>query len=259
MPASPSLALLHLRQSFSIDNYSSWYCDFNDITSYPKTKSWKKGSDCCSWDGVTCDWVTNHVIELDLSCSWLFDTIHSNTTLFLLPHLQRINLAFNNFNGSSISASGGLPTSIDNLKSLQTLDLVDCEFSRSIPASLENLTQITFFGQLPPSIGNLTNLQDLDFSNNQLEGVIPSHLDLSHNKLTGHIVLSLYSNNFSGILETNKFGNLRNLTQLDLSNNMLSLTTSDNSKSMLPNIQRLDLSNNKISGVWSWNMGNDAM
>ncbi|RVW24142.1 hypothetical protein CK203_088724 [Vitis vinifera] len=40
---------------------------------------------------------------------------------------------------------------------------------------------------------------------------------------------------------------------------MLSLTTSENSKSMLPNIQRLDLSNNKISGVWSWNMGNDAM
>ena len=142
MPASPDLALFHLKQSFSIDNYSSWYCDFNDITSYPKTKSWKKGSDCCSWDGVTCDWVTNHVIELDLSCSWLFDTIHSNTTLFLLPHLQRINLAFNNFNGSSISARFG------RFSSLMHFNLSDSGFS----------------GLISPEISHLSNLVSLDLS-----------------------------------------------------------------------------------------------
>ena len=87
-----------------------------------------------------------------------------------------------------------------------TLDLSDCQFFGSIPASLENLTQITslsldgnhfrgkipnifdnlrnlislslswnnFSGQIPPSIGNLTNLYGLYFSHNQLEGDIPS-------------------------------------------------------------------------------------
>ena len=468
-------------------------------TSYPKTEYWKEGSDCCSWDGVTCDLVTGHVIELDLSFSSLSGTIHSNSTLFRFPHLQRLNLAFNNFSGSSVSAgfgwlsilthldlsffgfsglispeishlsnlvsldlnwnigaefardgfdslvqnltklqklqilgisissvfpnsllnrsslisldlswcglygrfpdndihlpklellylgenynlsgnfprfsennslidlglsstnfSGELPASIGNLKSLQTLDLFGCQFSGSIPASLENLTQITtlslyqnhfsgkiinvfynhrnlislylsrnnFSGQIPPSIGNLTNLRVLDFSDNQLEGAIPSsiygfsslsyvrlqynlfngtipswlytlpslvELHLSHNKFTGHIgefqfdslefidlsmnelhgsiptsifelvnLSSLYlsSNNLSGVLETGKFEKLINLTHLDLSNNMLSLTMSSNSNSMLPNIQTLDLSHNNISGMFSWNVGKDAL
>ncbi|KAJ9676370.1 hypothetical protein PVL29_025074 [Vitis rotundifolia] len=521
-PHHQTLALLQLKESFSINSSSSSHCDSYGVTSYPKTESWKKGSDCCSWDGVTCDKVTGHVIGLDLSCSWLFGVIHSNSTLFLFPHLRRLNLASNDFNFSSVSAgfgrfstlthlnlsysvfygkiapeifhlsnlvsldmsgnyeaefashgfnslvqnltklqkfhlggifissvfpnsllnrsslisldlsqcglygrfpdhdihlsklevldlrnndlsgnfprfsennslvelylssknlsgelptsirnlkslktlyvsdcqfSASIPTSIGNLKSLQSLYLSDCEFSGFIPASLENLTQITFLhlsqnhfsgklpnvfnnlknlisldlfgnnfsGQLPPSIGNLTNLQDLALFGNQLEGVIPSFVNgfsslsyvdlgynlfkgtipswlytlpslvvlfLDHNKLTGHIgefqsdsleliflkmnklhgpipssifklvnlrYLYLSSNNFSGVLETSKFGNLRNLTVLDLSNNMLSLTTSGNFNSILPNIERLDLSNNKISGVWSWNMGNDAL
>ncbi|XP_034674603.1 receptor-like protein Cf-9 [Vitis riparia] len=141
-PHHQAIALLHFKQSFSIDNSSSWYCDYYDVTFYPKTESWKKGSDCCSWDGVTCDWVTGHVIELDLSCSWLFGTIHSNTTLFHLPHLQRLNLAFNNFRGSSISAGFG------RFSSLTHLNLCDSEFS----------------GPISPEISHLSNLVSLDLS-----------------------------------------------------------------------------------------------
>ncbi|KAL6315285.1 hypothetical protein AAG906_000373 [Vitis piasezkii] len=458
-PHQQALALLHLKQSFSIDNSSSWDCDSNGITSYPKT-------------------VTGHLIGLDLSYSCLFGIIHSNSTLFLFPHLQRLNLASNDFNYSSVSIgfgrfsslthlnlsnsgfsglispeishlsnlvsldlswnfdaefalhgfnslvqnltklqklhlggisissvfpnsllnrsslisldlswcglhgrfsnheihlpklevlnlegnddlngnfprfsennslieasasignlkslqtldlsdcefSGFIPTSIGNLKSLKTLDLSDCEFSGSIPTSIGNLKSLqtldlsnceflgsiptsignlkSLRGQLPPSIGNLTNLQNLRFSNNLFNGTIPSrlytlpslvNLDLSHNKLTGHIgefqfdsleyidlsmnelhgsipssifklanleFLYLYSNNFNGVLETSNFGKLRNLTEVDLSNNMLSLTTSSNSNSILPYIESLDLSNNNISGIWSWNMGKDTL
>ena len=351
--------------------------------------------------------MTGHVIELDLNCSWLFGTIHSNTTLFLLPHLQRLNLAFNNFYGSSISAgfgqfsslthlnlfnsgfsglispeishlsnlvsfdlswnsntefaphgfnslvqnltklqklhlqgtsislvfpnsllnrsslislvlydcglhrrfpnhdihlpklevldllgnndlsgnfprfsennsltklylssknfSGGFPTSINNLKSLQTLDLVDCEFSRSIPVSLENLTQITFLylswnhfsgkirnvfnnlgnlvslylsgnnfsGQLPPSIGNLTNLQDLDFSNNQLEGVIPSHV----NGFLSLSFVNLRYNLFNGTIPS-WLCTLPSLVQLDLSHNKL---TGHIGKFQFDSLKKIDL------------------
>ena len=33
--------------------------------SYPKMESWKKGTDYCSWDGVTCDRVKGNLIGLD--------------------------------------------------------------------------------------------------------------------------------------------------------------------------------------------------
>ena len=60
-----SSALLHFRNSFAV-RYSSNYCD---LYSSPPKNSWKMGTDCCGWDGVTCDTMTGHVIGLDLSCS----------------------------------------------------------------------------------------------------------------------------------------------------------------------------------------------
>ena len=102
-----TLALLQLKQSFPINNYNSSNCYSYGVTSYPKTESWKKGNDCCSWDGVTCDKVIGYVIGLDLNCSQLFGIIHSNSILFFFPHMQRINLASNDFNGSSFLARFG--------------------------------------------------------------------------------------------------------------------------------------------------------
>ena len=120
-----------------------WDCDNNGgTTSYPKTEHWKEGSDCCSWDGVSCDLVTGHVIELDLSCSWLSGTIHSNSTLFRFPHLQRLNLAFNDFSGSSVSVGFG------RFSSLTHLNLSDSQFS----------------GLISPEISHLSNLVSLDLS-----------------------------------------------------------------------------------------------
>ncbi|WJZ84401.1 hypothetical protein VitviT2T_004007 [Vitis vinifera] len=127
-PYHQTLALLHLKQSFSINNSSSSDCHYNGVMSYPKTESWKKGSDCCSWDGVAYDKVTGHVIGLDLGCSWLFGIIHSNSTLFLFPHLRRLNLASNDFNGFSIStgaefAPHDFNSLVQNLTKLQKLHL----------------------------------------------------------------------------------------------------------------------------------------
>ncbi|CBI17003.3 unnamed protein product, partial [Vitis vinifera] len=257
-PHHQAIALLHFKQSFSIDN----------------SKSWKKGSDCCSWDGVTCDWVTGHVIELDLTGFGRFSSLtHLNLcdSEFSGPispeisHLSNL-LHLGGISISSIFPNGELPASIGNLKSLKILVLHNCGFSGSIPSSIGNLKNLislglasnNFSGQLPPSIGNLTNLQDLYFSDNfnMFNGTIPSWL-YTMPSLVQYLFLS--SNNFSGVLETSNFGKLRNLTSLDLSNNMLSLTTSDDSKSMLPYIESLDLSNNNISGIWSWNMGKNTL
>ena len=135
-PHHQTLALLHLKQSFSINNSSSSDCHYNGVMSYPKTESWKKGIDCCSWDGVAYDKVTSHVIGLDLNCSWLFGIIHSNSTLFLFPHLRRLNLASNDFNGSSVSVGFG------RFSTLTRLNLSYSIFSRKIAPEIFHLSNL---------------------------------------------------------------------------------------------------------------------
>ena len=104
-----SSALLDFKNSFTIDSSVSEWCTYRQVPSIPKTASWKNDSDCCKWDGVTCDGVSGNVIGLDLSCSGLYGKIHPNNTLLKLAHLQTLNLAFNHFNWSRISPEfGGL-------------------------------------------------------------------------------------------------------------------------------------------------------
>ena len=157
-PHGQALALLQFKQSFSIHNYNSLGC----YGSYPKTEYWKEGSDCCSWDGVSCDLVTGHVIELDLSCSWLSGTIHSNSTLFRFPHLQRLNLAFNDFSGSSVSAGFGRFSSLTHL----------------------NLSESGFSGLISPEISHLSNLVSLDLSWNVEAKFAPHSFDSLVQNLT---------------------------------------------------------------------------
>ncbi|XP_044485203.1 receptor-like protein 7 [Mangifera indica] len=105
--------------------------------------SWKEDDDCCTWDGVTCDSVTGHVIGLDLSCSWLYGNIPSNTSLFLLPQLKTLNLSFNDFKLSKIFPDFGRISSLTHL----------------------NLSTSNFGGHIPFEISHLSKLVTLDISN----------------------------------------------------------------------------------------------
>ncbi|KAH7544495.1 hypothetical protein JRO89_XS15G0174700 [Xanthoceras sorbifolium] len=105
-------------------------------------KYWKEGTDCCSWDGVTCDPVTGHVIGLDLSCNRLYGNILSDSSLFLLPQLQWLNLAHNDFNDSEISSNFAKFPSLTHL----------------------NLSYSHFSGQVPREISRLSKLVSLDLS-----------------------------------------------------------------------------------------------
>ena len=153
---SPCSALLHFNHSLSLHRDASPPLDTPDYSteyrsnihmcdnSYPKTASWKEDKDCCTWDGVVCHQTTRHVIGLDLSCSWLRGPIHSNSTLFFLPHLRTLNLAGNDFNYSLILSEFG------NFKSLTHL----------------NLSSSTFSGKIPYEISHLSSLVSLDLSYN---------------------------------------------------------------------------------------------
>ncbi|TXG67664.1 hypothetical protein EZV62_008939 [Acer yangbiense] len=140
-----SSALLCFKQLFSFSNSSSSFCSGLQ-PDYPKMKYWKEDTNCCSWEGVTCDRVTGHVISLDLSCSWLHGTISSNSSLFLLSHLQKLNLAYNFFDLSQI------PSDFIRFPSLTHL----------------NLTSSSFSGQVPLEISHLSKLISLDLSSNDL-------------------------------------------------------------------------------------------
>ncbi|GAB4856635.1 hypothetical protein Ancab_040501 [Ancistrocladus abbreviatus] len=135
-------ALLQFKLSLSTNQFAS-----TDSFAYPKTETWKLAgneSDCCSWDGIECSEQSHHVISLDLSSSYLYGLINPNSTLFELVHLQRLNLADNDFRYSLI------PSKINHLHNLQYLNL-----SRSV-----------FSGQVPTKISQLSNLISLDLSYN---------------------------------------------------------------------------------------------
>ncbi|PKI77505.1 hypothetical protein CRG98_002111 [Punica granatum] len=57
----------------------------------------------------------DYVIGLNLSCSWLWGVLHSNSTLFSLRNLQWLNLAGNNFIDSQISSRFGILTGLAHL------------------------------------------------------------------------------------------------------------------------------------------------
>jgi Leucine-rich repeat (LRR) protein len=152
-----SSALLQFKESFDM-NLNACRGPF----AYPKIATWKQEGvdrDCCSWDGVECDEDTGHVIGLDLSSSCLYGSMVSNS-LFRLVHLQRLNLAYNNFNFSQI------PSGFSLLSRLTYL----------------NLSYSSFSGQIPSNFSKLSKLSTLDLSKLPLfaqpESVVQSNLHL---------------------------------------------------------------------------------
>ncbi|XVF77185.1 hypothetical protein PTKIN_Ptkin14bG0025400 [Pterospermum kingtungense] len=220
-----SSALIQFKSSFSIkktNDYSMYYCDRVGINSYPKTHSWKEGTDCCSWDGVTCDNIKGHVIGLDLSCSLLYGSIHSNSTLFHLPHLQKLNLAFNDFNASKMSFKFGEFASLVHL----------------------NLSGSNFAGHFPSQVFHLSKLVSLDLSWNNQQTFDKYSLERLVHSLTEVRQLFLDGINMSSV-NPNVFMNLSSSLR-SLSLNDCDLRGKFPKRIFhLPNLKTLDLGYNK--------------
>ncbi|XP_031266288.1 receptor-like protein 7 isoform X2 [Pistacia vera] len=132
-------SLLQFNASLIINEFAS-----GNPSAYPKVVYWKADKDCCSWDGVTCSEVTGHLIELNLTSSYLYGSINSSSSLFHLVYLERLILRDNDFNGSKI------PSAIKNLSRLSYLDLSGSSFS----------------GQMTWEVLELSNLETLDLTSN---------------------------------------------------------------------------------------------
>jgi Leucine-rich repeat (LRR) protein len=215
--------------------------------SYSKLKLWNQSTACCSWSGVTCD-KEGHVIGLDLSEESITGGFDNSSSLFSLRHLQKLNLAANNFNSSIPSGFGKLenlsylnlsdarfvgqiPIEISQLTRLVTLDISIHYYSPGRELKLENpnlqslLQNLTSIRQLYLDGANITaqghewsdallllpDLQELSMSNCNLSGP----LDSSLSRLANLSIIILDGNNFSSpVPET--FANFKNLTTLGL-------------------------------------------
>ncbi|MCD7467188.1 Receptor-like protein 9dc1 [Datura stramonium] len=241
-PGDQALALLQFNHMFSINPNASpdYYCN----SSFPKTLSWNKSTDCCSWDGVHCDEMTGQVIELNLGCSRLQGKFHSNSSLFQLSNLKRLDLSHNDFSRSFISPKFG------EFSSLTHLDLSGSYFSGLIPYEISHLSKLYVlriqdayelrFGphNFELLLKNLTQLRELDLSNVNISSTIP--LNFSSYLTT----LYLSNTQLYGIFPERVF-HLSDLESLDLSfNHQLTVrfpTTKWNSSASLMKLHLYDV------------------
>ncbi|KAL4611712.1 hypothetical protein ACB092_08G145300 [Castanea dentata] len=258
-------ALLHFNHSLSLHSYAS----------YPKTGSWKEDKDCCTWDGVVCDNSTRHVIALDLSYSWLYGSIPSNSTLFLLRHLRSLNLAGNDFQ-SIISPEfgnfqslthlnlslncfyGEIPYEISQLSSLVSLDLSykGDRGSYNRGHDPDRRSQLRLLIKTPVwkrVIGNLTQLRELLLDFTDMSSITPnsSMMNLSSSLTT----LSLSRCNLQGTFEINVF-RLPYLQTLDLGYNSNLEGSLPKSIGSLKSLEYLDLSGCNFTGAIPTSLGN---
>ncbi|KAL5737447.1 hypothetical protein ACOSP7_030208 [Xanthoceras sorbifolium] len=184
-------------------------------------KEWREDTDCCSWDvgGLTCDTVTGHVIGLDLSCSCLHGSIPSNSSLFLLSHLQKLNLAFNNFYLSQI------PSDFVRFPGLTHLNLSSSNFYGQVPFEISHLSKLVsldLFGDLTFGtlvmeglVQNMTEIEELSLDGVSMSTIAPGYLT---NLSSSLMLLRLRNCGLQGRYPKN-ICNLPNLHTLDLQYN----------------------------------------
>ncbi|KAI9206785.1 uncharacterized protein BJ171DRAFT_496960 [Polychytrium aggregatum] len=122
----------------------------------------------------------------------------------------------------SMQLTGGIPSGISTLTSLQTLHMEINNLTGPIPDSVGGLTSLLYLdvhqnqlsGPIPDSVGNLKNLQQLNVDGNALSGQIPASIG----QLTMLAKLNLHQNQLSGTVDLD-FRNLTLLKYLDLSKN----------------------------------------
>ncbi|GAU28353.1 hypothetical protein TSUD_256810 [Trifolium subterraneum] len=278
-----SYSLLHFKSSFTIDT-ENLACPEQP----QKTATWKNGTNCCSWHGVTCDTVSGHVIGLNLGCESLQGKIYSNSTLFHLANLQSLNLSSNDFSGTHFHSKFG------GFQSLKHLDLSYCNIQGEVPSQISNLSKLislhlsrnaelswneTTFKSF---MHNATILEELFLEETDMSLINPNLLNLIFNQSSSLISLSLQETGLSGNwrksilclpsiqdLDMSKNDNLEGLLPdlscstslriLDLSNCLfkgpillsfsnLTYLTSLSLKGKFPSLTYLGLSDNKLSG-----------
>uniref|UniRef100_K3YFY9 Uncharacterized protein n=1 Tax=Setaria italica TaxID=4555 RepID=K3YFY9_SETIT len=228
-----SATLIRLKASFHFDATPSTTCPW-----FPPEEtilsSWKVDTDCCTWEGVTCDGTSGYVTSLDLSYLCISGNL-SSPDIFKLTSLRSLDLSHNNFDGSPWPSPG-----LEQLTNLRYLNLSYSGLSGNVPVEkgqLFNLVTLHLSGldlkylSLKILIDNLVGLQNLYLYD---VNISMSPTDLAHgsstNTTTGLKELSIGGWTITGGRSDTVFTNLllhpklANLVTLELS--YLDLTNS---------------------------------
>ncbi|KAM5587930.1 hypothetical protein ABKV19_006401 [Rosa sericea] len=177
-----------------------------------------------------------------------------------LPNLQMLSLGQNNLNGV-------IPSSILNMSTIRIISLVDNQLSGSLPTNiglgLPNLQKLflgnnKLNGVIPKSISNISELTKLDLGINSFSGFIPSQLCA----LTKLQMLILRQNNLTIDSSTQQvnllscLANLRNLTEIYLSENPLNANLPVSFRNLSTSFQKIKLANCSIRGNIPNDIGN---
>ncbi|XP_058010232.1 receptor like protein 21-like [Hevea brasiliensis] len=208
-------------------------------------------SDCCSWERVTCNHTTSHVIELPLDNVYydlpFFSSLVNMSMFQPLKELRILNLSYNGFDAGS--------ESLARLEKLEILDLSHNSLDESIMPSLGGLTSLkklilsqNAFGIYPkqgfPNLSNLSGLEYLDIRGNYIQKVSFRLLG----RLSSLKYLDLSSNSLEGPLPLHEISNLSKLELLILEDNSLNGTLRVQDLKSFANLQILDLGINELDG-----------
>ncbi|KAL5062530.1 hypothetical protein RYX36_024267 [Vicia faba] len=208
-----TLFLVHVSSScnqFDKDSLLSFSSNISTLSPHPPL-NWSFTSDCCDWEGVTCDQNNQHVTHLLLPSRGLNGFI-SLSTFTSLQSLSHLNLSHNKLHGNLQSLFFSI------LNHLLVLDLSYNRFSGELPlwngtrnssvvVQLFDLSSNSFNGTLPVSlIRNLAeggNLISFNVSNNSFTGHIPvSNFCVGVDKSSSLRFLDFSSNDFDGAIQT---------------------------------------------------------
>ncbi|XP_021819882.1 receptor-like protein 2 [Prunus avium] len=242
--------------------------------------NWSSSTDCCSWEGVSCQQVDDdhRVVRLWLPWRRLSGVISPSITN--LTHLTHLNLSHNSF-------SGPLPNDLfSSLSSLQVLDLSYNRLTNHLPVFSSKTTRLEtldlsrnlFNGSIVVPAAATATLTTFNVRKNNFAGSNPisffcnngsdrsslTILDLSFNKFTGEIppglgacsklqVFGAGFNHLSGYLPGEIF-DLADLEELYLPGNRL-LGHIGKGIVLLTKLKMLELSSNKFSGPIPSNIG----
>nr|VDD63471.1 unnamed protein product [Brassica oleracea] len=222
--------------------------------------SWNKSSDCCLWNGVTCNDKSGQVISVDLHDTSLNSSLKTNNLEALDLSSNKLSgqipqdfsklsfLSYVNFSHNLLQGPVPRSTQFQRQKCSSFLDnpglygLEEICGERHVISLDLHETPLNSSLKTNSSLFKLQYLHHLNLSNCNLHGEIPSSLkNLSH--LT---TLDLSANYLVGAVPTS-LGNLKELRVMSLNNNSF-FGPFAKSLFSIPSLQSVDLGGNQFTG-----------
>ncbi|XP_048433256.1 receptor-like protein 11 [Pyrus x bretschneideri] len=249
-PGDQQSLLLQLKNNLTFDTATS-----------KKLVKWNKGSDHCSWEGVSCK--KGCVSSLDLSSEEITGGLDNSSSLFGLKSIEYLNLAYNFFNYTQI------PSEFKQLTGLSNLNLSNAGFAGQVPIEISHLTRLvtldlsTFYFPGTPSLKlenprldvllrNFSELVELYLDGVNISAQGTEWCQAISSSLPNLRVLSLSTCNLSGPIH-NSLLKLKSLSVIRIENNDLS-TQVPEFFSKFHNLNSLRIMNSGLYGAFPKNI-----